>query len=253
MKIVVSLVLAFALLCSTAPPTYAEPRQIVAGTEIHLTLLSRINSATAKEGDPFLAVLSQPVQLESRILLPVGTRVHGVIGTIQPAKNFSAFRGQAYLNMTFKSVEIDSRLIPVQMSILLIGSPRVEGESKRRRDMKITEGEVLQEKHDYKGDAIGMAIGGGGGSLVGLIFSNVARGFGIGLAGGAVYIAVRKGKEINLPEQTGILARMDSTLSVPQISATNDPLIPMPEANATASPTATPNSSPSVTPGSTVQ
>jgi hypothetical protein len=239
MKIVVSLVLAFTLLCSTAPPTYAEPRQIVAGTEIHLTLLSRINSATAKQGDPFLAVLAQPVQLDSRILLPAGTRVHGIIGTIQPAKNFSAFRGQAYLNMTFKSIEIDSRLIPVQMSILLIGTPRVDGESKRRRDMKITEGEVLQEKHDFKGDAIGMAVGGGGGSLVGLIFSNVARGFGIGMAGGAIYVAARKGKEVNLPEQTGILARLDSTVSVPQISASNDPLIPMPETDAT--PKAIPN------------
>jgi|HubBroStandDraft_6_1064221.scaffolds.fasta_scaffold00187_2 hypothetical protein len=234
MKIVVSLVLAFALLCSTAPPTYAAPRQIVAGTEIHLTLLSRINSATAKEGDPFLAVLAQPVQLENQILLPAGTRVHGTVGTIQAAKNFSAFRGQAYLNMTFKSIELDSRLIPVQMSILLIGTPRVDGESKRRKDMKITEGEVLQEKHDYKGDAIGMAVGGGGGSLVGLIFSNVARGFGIGLAGGAIYVAARKGKEVNLPEQTGILARMDSTVSVPQVSAANDPLIPVEQANATA-------------------
>jgi hypothetical protein len=247
MKIVVSLVLALALLCSTAPPTYAEPRQIVAGTEIHLTLLSRINSATAKEGDPFLAVLAQPVQLDSRILLPAGTRIHGIIGTIQPAKNFSAFRGQAYLNMTFKSIEIDSRLIPVQMSILLIGTPRVDGESKRRRDMKITEGEVLQEKHDYKGDAIGMAVGGGGGTLVGLIFSNVARGFGIGMAGGAIYVAARKGKEVNLPEQTGILARLDSTVSVPQISASNDPLIPMPDTNAT------PNASSDTPPTSTVQ
>jgi hypothetical protein len=247
MKIVVSLVLALALLCSTAPPTYAEPRQIVAGTEIHLTLLSRINSATAKQGDPFLAVLAQPVQLDSRILLPAGTRVHGIIGTIQPARNFSAFRGQAYLNMTFKSIEIDSRLIPVQMSILLIGTPRVDGESKRRRDMKITEGEVLQEKHDYKGDAIGMAVGGGGGSLVGLIFSNVARGFGIGMAGGAIYVAARKGKEVNLPEQTGMLARLDSTVSVPQISAANDPLIPMSEANAA------PNANANTPPTSTVQ
>jgi hypothetical protein len=136
--------------------------------------------------------------------------------------------------MTFKSIELDSRLIPVQMSILLIGTPRVDGESKRRKDMKITEGEVLQEKHDYKGDAIGMAVGGGGGSLVGLIFSNVARGFGIGLAGGAIYVAARKGKEVNLPEQTGILARMDSTVSVPQVSAANDPLIPVEQANATA-------------------
>jgi hypothetical protein len=227
MKIVVALILALALLCTAAPPIYAEPRQIVAGTEIHLTLLSRINSATAKEGDPFVAVLAQPVQLESRILLPAGTRVHGIVGTIQPAQNFSAFRGQAYLNMTFKSIEIDSRLIPIQMSILLIGSPRVDGESKRRKDMKITEGEVLQEKHDYKGDAIGMAIGGGGGSMAGLIFSHLARGFGLGIAGGAIYVAARKGKEVDLPEQTGILARMDSTISVPQISATNDPLIPI--------------------------
>jgi hypothetical protein len=106
------------------------------------------------------------------------------------------------------------------MSILGIGGPRgVEGYSKRRNDMKITEGEILQEKHDVKGDVIGMAVGGGGGSLVGLIFSNVARGFGIGMAGGAIYVVARKGKEIDMPAQTGMLVRMDSTITVPLIAA----------------------------------
>jgi hypothetical protein len=223
MKVVLSLVLAFVLVCTAAPPIYAEPRQVLQGTEIHLTLITPISSSHSKEGDPFVAVLAQPVAFDSRIILPAGTRVNGVIGTIQKAKNFSIFRGQAYMNLTFKTVEVDSRLIPVQMSILAIGQPRVDSYSKPRKDMKITEGEVLEEKHDYKGDAIGMAVGGGGGSLVGLIFSNVGRGLGIGFAAGAVYVVARKGKEIDLPANSGMLTRMDNTISVPFIAASNVP------------------------------
>ena len=130
--------------------------------------------------------------------------MHGVIGTIQRPKQFAMFRGQAYMNLTFKSIEIDSRLIPVQMSLLAVGEPRINSDSKRRRDVKIVEGEVVEQKHDYKGDALGMAIGGGGGSAVGLVFSNVARGFGIGFAAGAIYVVARKGKEVEMPAQTGI-------------------------------------------------
>jgi hypothetical protein len=223
MKAVVSILLVFALVCSAAPPTYADPRQVLQGTEIHLTLLNSINSASAREGDPFIAVLAQPVAFDSRIVLPAGTRVHGVIGTIQRPRQFAMFRGQAYMNLIFKSIEIDSRLIPVQMSLLAIGQPRVNSNSKRRRDVKIVEGEVVEQKHDYKGDAEGMAIGGGGGSVVGLVFSNVARGIGIGFAAGAIYVVARKGKNVELPAQTGMLARLDSTVTVPFIAASSGP------------------------------
>ncbi len=224
MKVVLSLILALVLVCTATPLTYAEPvRQVLQGTEVHLTLLTPISSSHSREGDPFVAVLAQPIALDSRIILPVGTRVNGVIGTIQKPKMFSLFRGQAYMNLTFKTVEVDSRLIPVQMSILAIGEPRIDSYSKPRKDMKITEGEVLQEKHDYKGDVIGMAVGGGGGSLVGLIFSNVGRGLGIGFAAGAVYVVARKGKEVDLPANSGMLTRIDSTINVPFIAASNAP------------------------------
>jgi hypothetical protein len=223
MKVAVSLILALVLVCTATPPTYAAPRQVLQGTEVHLTLLTPISSSNSKEGDPFVAILAQPVALDSLILLPAGTRVNGVVGTIQKAKAFSVFRGQAYMNLTFKSIEVDSRLIPIQMSILAIGQPRVDSYSKPRKDMKITEGEVLEEKHDYKGDAIGMAAGGGGGSIVGLIFSNVTRGLGIGFAAGAVYVVARKGKEIDLPANSGMLTRVDSTVNVPVIAASAAP------------------------------
>jgi len=225
MKVVLSLILVLALVCTAVPlTTYAAPtRQVLQGTEVHLTLLTPISSSHSREGDPFVAILAKPVAFDSRIILPAGTRINGVVGTIQKAKAFSIFRGQAYMNLTFKTIEVDSRLIPVQMSILAIGEPRIDSYSKPRKDMKITEGEVLEEKHDYKGDALGMAVGGGGGSLVGLIFSNVGRGLGIGFAAGAVYVVARKGKEIDLPANSGVLARMDNTIDVPYIAAGNVP------------------------------
>jgi len=223
MKAVVSLLLVFALAISAVlpAPVSAEPRQIIQGTEVHLTLLTPISTSTSREGDPFIAVLAQPVALDSRIILPAGTRIHGVVGTIQRPKNFSLFRGQAYMNLVFKSVELDSRLIPLQMSLIAIGHPRIDSYSTARRDVKIIEGEVIQEKHDYKGDAYGMAIGGGGGTLMGVLFSNITRGLGIGLAAGAVYVVARKGREVELPAETGLLTRLDSTLTVPLIAASN--------------------------------
>ena len=57
---------------------------------------------------------------------------------------------------------------------------------------------------------------------MGVLFSNVTRGLGIGLAAGAVYVVARKGKEVDMPAQTGLLARLDSTVTVPYISAANE-------------------------------
>lgn len=221
MKAVISFLLAAAMVCAAAPASYAEPRQVMQGTQVHLTLLSAINSGVAREGDPFVAVVAEPVYLGSQLLLPAGTRVNGLIGTVEKARHFSVFRGQAYMNLTFRTIEVDSRLIPVQMSIIAIEQPHGQADGKRRKDVKIEEGQVVQEKHDIKGDVVGAAVGTGGGTLVGAVFSHVVRGFGIGLAGSAAYIVARKGKDVELPPQTGMLVRMDNTITVPLTSASN--------------------------------
>src|SRR6267378_4009522 len=190
MKIALSFLLATALICSAAPSSYAEPHQVMQGTQVHLTLLSGINSSVAKDGDPFVAVVAEPVYLGNQLLLPAGTRVNGII--------------------------------PVQMSIIAIEQPHGQADGKRRKDVKVEEGQVVQQKHDIKGDIVGGAIGTGGGTLVGAVFSHAARGFGLGLAGGAAYIMVRKGKELELPPQTGMLIRMDKTITVPVTTAASN-------------------------------
>ena len=222
MKIALTILLAAAFVCAAAQITSAEPNhQLMQGTQVHLTLLSSINSAVSRDGDPFVAVLAEPVLLGNQMLLPAGTRVNGIIGTVEKARRFSIFRGQAYMNLTFRSIEVDSRLIPVQMSIITIEQPHGQADGKRRKDVKVEEGQVLQEKHDIKGDVLGATIGTGGGAVIGAVFSNVARGFGFGLAGSAGYILVRKGKELELPAQTGMMVRMDNTITVPAITAMN--------------------------------
>src|SRR5260370_1196073 len=155
MKIALSSLLAAALVCTAAPSSYAEPRQVIQGTQFHLTLLRGMSSAVARDGDPFVAVVAEPVYLGSQLLLPAGTRVNGIITTVEKARRFSIFRGQAYMNLTFRSIEVDSRLIPVQMSIITIEQPHGQADGKRRKDVKIEEGQVVQENPTIKRHIVG--------------------------------------------------------------------------------------------------
>jgi hypothetical protein len=221
MKAVRILLVSFLALSLAAPAILAQPRQLLQGTQIHLQLLTDISTGAARDGDPFMAIVTEPVAIGDQLVLPAGTRVNGIITTINKARRFSIFRGEAYLNLSFRSVEVDSRLIPVQMSLLAIEKPTKEGEGRKRKDVKITEGQVVEEKHDIKGDIVAGTIGTGGGTLIGAVFSHAVRGFGLGLAGTAVYVVARKGKEVDLPAKSGMLVRMDSTITVPGTTATN--------------------------------
>ncbi|HYL62471.1 MAG TPA: hypothetical protein VE077_07595 [Candidatus Methylomirabilis sp.] len=222
-RILFVLIMAILLLAAVCSAFAAPPNQVLQGTQMHLTLLNSVNTAVAREGDPIVAVVAEPVYLGSQLLVPAGTRINGVIGTIERARHFSMFRGQAYINLTFRTIEVDSRLIPVRMSIVEIEQPHSQNDAKRRKDVKVDEGQVVEEKHDLKGDVMAATIGTGGGTLVGAVFSHVVRGFGIGLAGSAVYVVARKGKEVDLPAQTGMLVRLDNTVNIPVTAASNGP------------------------------
>jgi len=92
MKIALSLLLAAALVCTAAPSSYAEPRQVIQGTQVRLTLLSGISSAVAKDGDPFVCRRREPVYLGTQLLLPAGTRVNGIIAPWRRPATFPCSR-----------------------------------------------------------------------------------------------------------------------------------------------------------------
>lgn len=223
MKCVVSLCVAVCLVFSAAIPVQAQSNQLLQGTQIRLVLLNGLSTSVARDGDPFTAVVAEPVYYGGQLILPAGARVTGQVGSIVRSKRFSMFRGQAAMNITFRSIEVDRREIPVQMSILAIQEATAQASGKKRKDIKVQEGQVVEAKPDIKGDALAMGLGAAGGTVAGTVFSHVVRGFAFGLVGGATYIMARKGKEVELPAQTALLVRMDGNVTLPTVSAQFSP------------------------------
>jgi hypothetical protein len=214
MKRFVSFCAVLSLALWLSPAVYAQTAQVVPGTQVRLTLINGLSTSVAHSGDPFTAVIAEPVFSGNEMLLPAGAKVHGTISAVERPKLFSMFRGGASMNLAFNSIEVESRIFPVKMSILSIYNGGADA-AKQRKDLKTVEGEEVKQNHDIKNDVMVVAIGTAGGSTVGLLFSNVLRGTIYGLVGGGVYIAARKGKEVDLPAQTGITVRMDSTVALP--------------------------------------
>lgn len=203
-----------AMILVLTPVARAQTTDAIPGTQIRLTLVTGLSTSVAHDGDPFTAVVAEPVFSGNHLVLPAGAKVHGTIRSVDRPKFFSMFRGGAAMNLNFNSVEVESRIFPARMSILGIYNGSTES-GKKRKDVKTVEGVVVEEKHDVKSDVEDVAIGGSGGSVVGLIFSHVIRGTVIGLVGGGAYVVARKGKDVELPADTGLIVRLDSTVSLP--------------------------------------
>jgi len=208
----VALLASFLFVASTVQ---AQSTQLTPGTQIRLTLASGLSSIVAHNGDPFVAVVAEPVFSGNQLILPAGAKIHGVINDVTRPKYFSMFRGGASMSLALNSIEVESRIFPARMSILSLYSGTADN-TKRRKDLKTVEGEVIKEDRSVKSDAVALAIGTTGGSTVGLIFGNVMRGTWIGLIGSSVYVVAKKGKDIELPAQSGMLVRMDSTVALPE-------------------------------------
>jgi hypothetical protein len=197
-----------------SPVAHAQAQQLVPGTQVRLRLMEGLTTRIAHNGDPFTAIVSEPAFIGNQIVLPAGAKVHGTITSVERPKLFSMIRGGASMNLVFNSIEVESRIFPARMSILSIYSNDADT-GKERKDLSTVEGVVVQEKHDVKTDVEDVALGTAGGSLVGVVFSRIVRGTVIGIVGGSAYVVAKKGKDVELPGQTGMVVRMDSSVSLP--------------------------------------
>lgn len=214
MKRFISVCAVLSVLLWLTPATHAQSNAIQPGTQVRLTLTNGLSTSVAHDGDPFTAIVAEPVFVGNQLLLPAGAKIHGTVTSVTRPKWFAMVRGGASMNLVFNSIEVQSRIFPVQMSILSLYSGSAE-DTKKRKDLKTTEGVVVEEKRDIKGDVMTGGLGTGAGALVGVLFSNVARGTVIGLVGTSAYIMAKKGKDVELPAQTGMLVRMDSSVTLP--------------------------------------
>jgi len=224
MKRVLVLGAAVCLLIPAALPAQSPSSvELLQGTQLRLVLLNGLSTSVARDGDPFTAVVAEPVYMGNQLIVPSGAIVHGEVASVVRPKRFSLFRGPAAMNLVFHSIEVDRREIPLQMSILSIHETSTQIGGKSRKDLRVEEGVVVESKYDVKRDLAAVGISTGGGTVVGAIFSHAVRGLTIGLIGGTGYVMARKGKEVELPARTGLLVRTDNTVTLPAVGVAPAP------------------------------
>ena len=149
-----------ALSCSTAPAVFAEPHQVAPGTQVRLHIVSGIGTAVSRRwrsvcGGGVGTGFHRQHLADSR----GHTRERNHRTMWRRARHFSIFRGQAYMDVTFRSLEMDSRhRAGTHEHSWPSSSPAMTATRARRKDVKIDEGQIIQEKHDYRGDIDGRFV-----------------------------------------------------------------------------------------------
>jgi hypothetical protein len=186
---------------ATAPVEKAkstEPRKprietvtIPAGTTLTVSLGQSVGSKISQPGQSFSAILTDPVEVNGKTVIPAGANASG---TVVDAKPLGRFKGGASLQVQLTSITINGVQHAIQTSAV---SQTEKGKGKRTA--------VLAGGGAAVGALIGGLTGGGKGALIG-----AAAGGGAGTAGAAF----TGNKEIVLPAESALSFTLSQPLEV---------------------------------------
>jgi hypothetical protein len=175
---------------------------VPAGTKVLLSLKSGINTKTAQHGDGVYMVSTFPVVGNSRIMIPVGVYVQGVVDRVQrPGR----VKGRAQIDLHFTTMIFPNGQV-IEVPGVLNSLPGSDG-------AKVKDSEGTVEQAGNKGRDVGnvlkgAAIGAEGGVIGGAATGDVARGAAYGgLAGaaaGTLYTLFTRGNDIVIPTGTSV-------------------------------------------------
>ena len=177
------------------------------GTQLTLQLNKNLSTRANREGDPFTAVVTVPVYLGDRMIIPKGSVVNGSISRIlRPGR----FKGKAVMNLLFQSIDIPGRgQIPIVATLIKMdpegngsihSEGSVEGEGSQTTDI----GRVLTP--GLIGAGIGILAGGGKGAAIG---------GGIGAAIGLTAVFTSRGKDLEVHRGSTLDIALDRPLMIP--------------------------------------
>jgi len=183
--------------------------QATAGTELHAALDTPLSTKTSKPGDRFTASITEPVRgSNGATVIPAGTRVEGEVAETEEGKTLAALRGKGKLSLRFRDLVLPTgQTLPLTATLVSVND--TNGKNTKKAD---EEGQV-QSGTRNKDVAKDVGIGAGIGTVAGLVFGGPLKGLAIGALAGGGYVLATKGKEVNLPAQTGMVIRLDQPVS----------------------------------------
>lgn len=180
-----------------------------AGTRVRIRLSDALSTKRNERGDDFRAEVAEDVIVGKRVLVPVGTRVHGSIAHLKRA---GRVKGRAEMNLRFDSLEFRrGNRVPIQARVVLVEK---RGNAKIKNEEGPLEGEGTKSKDAKRvggssaiGALIGVLTGGKRGAKGGAMIGAVA-----GLAG----VLTSRGRDLVVMPQTEMIIELDAAAEIPE-------------------------------------
>jgi hypothetical protein len=93
---------------ASATPEYGAV--VPAGTAIQVRLNSSLDTGRSRPGDGFTALLTAPIQINGRVVVPDGATIEGVVRSALPP---GRRKGRAYLSIELELLDIDGSVVPL--------------------------------------------------------------------------------------------------------------------------------------------
>jgi hypothetical protein len=169
---------------STRTTASAGTVEIPVGTEIDVRLQNALNSGTNQVEDRFEATTLVDVGVNSRVVIPAGSLMRGVITQVEPATRTNR---TARMTVSFDQVTVNGQAYAIRGTV----TQAIEGSGIKGETARIGTGAGV-------GAVIGGLLGGFKGALAGI------------LIGGGGTIAATEGKEVQVPQGSVLRVRLDS-------------------------------------------
>jgi type IV secretion system protein VirB10 len=210
----------------TGPASTPVPEKVTytvpAGTKVLLQLKSAVNTKSAKAGDGVYLASTFPVVVGTRVMIPAGVYVQGVVDRVERAGHV---KGRAQLDMHFTSIIFPNGSV-VEIPGLVNSLP---GASKQTvKD----DGEGTIEQSGGKGrDAgetakVAIPVGGTVGSIAGIGSGHPLEGGLIGLAAGGAAVGLvslfTRGADVNIESGTQVEMVLQRPLLLEEANLSTD-------------------------------
>jgi len=187
-------------------PAKPEPKRytVPAGTKVLLQLRSGINTRSARPGDGVYLVSTFPVVVGTRVLIPAGVYVQGVVDNVIRA---GRVKGRAQLNMHFTSIIFPNNTV-VEIPGVVNSLPGA-----RKQTVKDDKEGTIQQDSDKTRNAgevakIAVPTGGTVGAIGGLDsghpLAGGLAGIGAGLATAGLVSLFTRGADVNIDAGTQV-------------------------------------------------
>lgn len=178
--------------------------QIAAGTEIRATLDTPLSTRTSKPGDRFTATIAEPARGNTDVVIPTGARVEGEVAEADDNKTIAALKDKNALSLRFRDVVLpDGQTLALTATLISVNNTNGMTTKKADEESRLPQG--------AGGPDVGKNVGAGRG--VSAAFGGPLKGLAIGTLAGGGYVLSTKGKEVNLPAQTGMVIRLDQPVT----------------------------------------